>query len=155
MPTSVGTRRAPRKGKTGLGHLSLHLAPVCWMPQGLVLTVPRGYRVGMNEASHTSDQAAHPIDQRVRSLMDGRLDAARQLADAASEQSAAKAAFEDAQRKYVESFKLAEKAGWDRKELTTHLGFEEPGKAPRRRASSRRTTSDEATEGSNGGSASE
>lgn len=109
----------------------------------------------MNEASHTSGLAAHPIDQKVRSLMDGRLEAARQLADAASDHSKAKAAFEDAQRKYVESFRLAEKAGWDRKELTTHLGFEEPGKAPRRRTPSRRTTSDEATEGSNGGAASE
>lgn len=119
------------------------------------MTVPRGYRGAMNEASHTPDPVAHPIDQKVQSLMDGRLETARQLADAASEQSMAKAALEDAQRKYVESFRRAEKAGWDRKELTTHLGFEEPKKAPRRRASSRRTTPDEATEGSAGGSASE
>ncbi|MGP4978480.1 hypothetical protein [Brachybacterium tyrofermentans] len=109
----------------------------------------------MNEASHTSTPAAHSIDEKVQSLMDGRLDAARRLADAASEQAAAKAAFEDAQRKYVERFRLAEKAGWDRKELTTHLGFEEPGKAPRRRASSRRGAPSEATNGSSGGSASE
>lgn len=92
----------------------------------------------MNEASHTADRSEHPIDQKVLSLMDRRLETARQLADTASELSAARARLEDAQRAYVESFRQAEKAGWDKKELTGHLNFEEPGKAPRKRAATRK-----------------
>lgn len=92
----------------------------------------------MNEASHTVGQREHPIDQKVLSLMDRRLETARQLADAASELNASRARLEDAQRAYVESFRQAEKAGWDKKELTGHLNFEEPGKAPRKRAATRK-----------------
>ncbi|MDN5654798.1 MAG: hypothetical protein L0G46_06895 [Kocuria sp.] len=92
----------------------------------------------MDEASHSTPGGEHPIDNKVLSLMDGRLEAARHLADSATELGSARAQLEDAQRAYVESFKQAEKVGWDRKELTGHLGFEEPGKAPRRRPSTRK-----------------
>lgn len=138
MPTSVGTRGALRKGKNGLGHLSLHLAPPNLSASGLVTAAARGYREGMNEASHTADQREHPIDQKVLTLMDKRLETARGLADAAGELAEARSRLEDAQRAYVDSFKQAEKAGWDKKELTTHLNFEEPGKAPRKRAAPRK-----------------
>lgn len=101
----------------------------------------------MNEASHTPDQHVHPIDEKVLSLMDKRLATARELADSASELAAARARLEDAQRAYVESFKQAEKAGWDRKELTGHLNLEEPGKAPRKRSATRKpaTTTQDST----------
>lgn len=87
----------------------------------------------MNEASHNPGQGEHPIDQKVLSLMDRRLETARDLANTASELSSARATVEAAQRAYVQSFKRAEKAGWEKKELTGHLGFEEPGRSPRRR----------------------
>lgn len=85
-----------------------------------------------------TDQGEHPIDEKVLSLMDRRLETARQLADSATELAAARARVEEAQRAYVESFRQAEKAGWDKKELTGHLNFEEPGKAPRKRAATRK-----------------
>lgn len=92
----------------------------------------------MNEARHTTDKRNHPIDEKVLSLMDRRLETARHLADSASELADARARLEEAQRAYVESFRQAEKAGWDKKELTSHLNFEEPGKAPRKRATTRK-----------------
>lgn len=92
----------------------------------------------MNEARHTTDKHDHPIDEKVLSLMDRRLETARHLADSASELADARARLEEAQRAYVESFRQAEKAGWDKKELTSHLNFEEPGKAPRKRATTRK-----------------
>ncbi|MEE1652158.1 hypothetical protein V1260_15355 [Brachybacterium sp. J144] len=91
----------------------------------------------MSEAHHTPDQESHPIDEKVLSLMDQRLGTARDLADRASALHEARASLEEAQREYAASFKRAEKAGWDRKELTGHLAFEEPGRAPRRRPSAR------------------
>lgn len=91
----------------------------------------------MSEADHTPDHGAHPIDEKVLSLMDLRLSTARELADRASELHDARAKLEETQRAYVAAFKGAEKAGWDRKELTGHLAFEEPGRAPRRRSPSR------------------
>lgn len=91
----------------------------------------------MSEASHTPDQGGHPIDEKVLSLMDKRLSAARDLADRASELREARARLEEIQRAYAAAFKGAEKVGWDRKELTGHLAFEEPGRAPRRRSTSR------------------
>lgn len=91
----------------------------------------------MSEAHHTPEREAHPIDEKVHSLMDQRLSTARDLADRASTLQQARARLEEAQRDYVASFKRAEKAGWDRKELTGHLAFEEPGRAPRRRSSTR------------------
>lgn len=91
----------------------------------------------MSEASHTPVQQLHPIDEKVLSLMDQRLNTARELADRASELREIRARLEDAQRAYAAAFKGAEKAGWDRKELTGHLAFEEPGRAPRRRSPSR------------------
>lgn len=115
----------------------------------------------MNEADHSSDQSEHPIDQKVLSLMDRRLETARTLADMASELSAARKHLEDAQRDYAESFKQAEKAGWDKKELTGHLNFEEPGKAPRKRSVARKPATapenrtDEATTTGEGDAASE
>lgn len=92
----------------------------------------------MDEARHITDQGEHPIDEKVLSLMDRRLETARQLADSATELAAARARVEESQRAYVESFRQAEKAGWDKKELTGHLNFEEPGKAPRKRAATRK-----------------
>ena len=91
----------------------------------------------MSEADHTPDQREHPIDEKVLSLMDKRLSTARELADRASELREARARLEETQRAYAAAFKGAEKAGWDRKELTGHLAFEEPGRAPRRRSTSR------------------
>ena len=87
----------------------------------------------MDEATEVSSGADHPIDARVHQLMDQRLEAARALADASQELTAARATFEEAQRGYAAKFKEAEKAGWDRKELTGPLGLEEPAKAPRAR----------------------
>ncbi|MCT1998248.1 hypothetical protein M3C58_08585 [Brachybacterium muris] len=94
----------------------------------------------MDEATHAPDGDAHPIDARVRTLMDQRLETARRLADAAQALSTTRAAFDDAQREYGARFKDAEKAGWDRKELTGPLGLEEPSKAPRQRRASKTRT---------------
>lgn len=106
----------------------------------------------MNEATHAHDDTAHPIDERVQALMDQRLEAARSLADAAHALSSARAAFEEAQREYGARFKEAEKAGWDRKELTGPLGLEEPAKAPRqRRAPKARPEPDRTHESTSGG----
>lgn len=118
------------------------------------MAVARGYREGMNEGSHTTGQGEHPIDQKVLSLMDKRLETARALADSASELAAARAALETAQRAYVDSFKQAEKAGWEKKQLTGHLGFEEPGRAPRKRTSTPKpaTTGQDNTAGNAGDS---
>lgn len=91
----------------------------------------------MSEASHTPVQQSHPIDEKVLSLMDRRLSTARDLADRASALHSAREQLELAQRDYAASFKQAEKAGWDRKELTGHLAFEEPPRAPRRRSTAR------------------
>ena len=66
--------------------------------------------------------------------MDGRLATARDLADRARDLATARNALADAQRAYGDAFKAARKAGWDSKELTTHLGLEEPERAPRRRS---------------------
>jgi hypothetical protein len=115
----------------------------------------------MNEARHTTVQREHPIDGKVLSLMDRRLETARHLADSASELAAARSRLEEAQRAYVESFRQAEKAGWDKKELTGHLNFEEPGRAPRKRATPRKpaaapqTSSSGASDSSDGGTAGE
>lgn len=97
----------------------------------------RGYGSGMSDATHTAGQGQHPIDQKVLTLMEQRLNAARDLADRASDLREARARFEEAQRAYGSAFKGAEKAGWDRKELTGHLAFEEPARAPRRRSPAR------------------
>lgn len=97
----------------------------------------------MSDATHTTGQGEHPIDQKVLSLMDQRLSSARELADRASDLQEARARFEEAQRSYAASFKDAEKAGWDRKELTGQLAFEEPGRAPRRRSPARSKSSAE------------
>ena len=93
----------------------------------------------MDEATQNPTDGQHPIDDKVLSLMNARLDAARQLADAASELSTARSRLEAAQRDYAERFKAAEKAGWDRKELTGQLGLEEPEKAPRRRPAAKKS----------------
>lgn len=145
MPTSVGTRRAPRKGKTGLGHLNLHLAPAYSQRYGLEGCPSRGYRVGMDETDHSSSHGEHPIDEKVLSLMDGRLEAARRLADRASELAAARERLAEAQRAYSDSYKDARKAGWEVKELSGHLGLEEPDKPPRRRAAPRKTSPSKST----------
>lgn len=126
--------RAQRKGKIQLRHLTDHLAPASHARWGVEGWTARGYRGGMSDASHMAGQGEHPIDEKVLSLMDRRLSSARKLADRASELSEARARLEEAQRAYGSAFKDAEKAGWDRKELTGHLAFEEPGRAPRRRS---------------------
>lgn len=128
---------AQRKGKSELWHITLHLAPALQARRRLEAWGARGYGGGMSEASHTPEQGKHPIDSKVLTLMDQRLSTARELADRASELHEARAQLEEAQRAYAAAFKGAEKAGWDRKELTGHLAFEEPGRAPRRRSPSR------------------
>lgn len=93
----------------------------------------------MDEGDHSTDRTQHPIDEKVLSLMDGRLEAARQLADRATELAAAREQLVRAQRAYSDSYKDAKKAGWEDKELTGHLGLEEPQKPPRRRAAPRKS----------------
>lgn len=92
----------------------------------------------MNEASHSTSQGAHPIDEKVRSLMDRRLETARALADRAATLTAAKEQLAEALRGYSDAFKDAQKAGWDEKELE-HLGLETPERPPRRRATRKRS----------------
>lgn len=92
----------------------------------------------MDEASHDSPQGAHPIDEKVRSLMDRRLDTARSLADRAASLTAAKEQLAEELRGYSDAFKDAQKAGWDEKELE-QLGLETPERPPRRRATRKRT----------------
>lgn len=145
MSTSVGTRCATRKGKYGLGHLSLHLAPATFQRYRLEARPGRGYCEGMNEPDHSSSQGEHPIDEKVLSLMDGRLEAARRLADRASELVAARERLAEAQRTYSDSYKDARRAGWEVKELSGHLGLEEPEKPPRRRTSTRKTSPSKGT----------
>lgn len=147
---------AKRKGKIELWHITLHLAPASHARWGVEWWTARGYRGGMSDATHTAGQDVHPIDEKVLSLMDRRLSSARDLADRASELSEARARFEEAQRSYASAFKDAEKAGWDRKELTGHLAFEEPGRAPRRRSPRTKSAEEKdssATEADEGGTA--
>lgn len=134
---------AKRKGKIGLRHITIHLAPALYARWWVEAPGARGYGEGMSEASHTPEQGEHPIDSKVLTLMDQRLGTARELADRASELYEARARLEEAQRAYAAAFKGAEKAGWDRKELTGHLAFEEPGRAPRRRSPSRAKSGEE------------
>ena len=105
----------------------------------------------MTDAAHSEKTSAHPIDDRVRALMDRRLESARELADAASELASTKAAFEEAQRVYASRFKDAEKAGWDRRELTGPLGMQEPPRAPRARRGSKQGTAGTGASGSDSG----
>lgn len=99
----------------------------------------------MSETPDTPATDQHPIDSQVQTLLDGRLNSARHLADAFTELNEARARAADAERTYSEAYKDAQRAGWDTKELSTHLGFEDPSKTTRRRNTTRRTTSPKAS----------
>lgn len=83
---------------------------------------------------------ASGVRAKATDLLAGRTQAATDLADEAEKLDAARTALADAERDYASKFRAAEKAGWTNKELTVHLGLEDPTRPRRRRSTPKKKT---------------
>lgn len=95
---------------------------------------------GSDEGGPAAASRASGVRAKATDLLAGRTQAATDLADEAEKLDAARQALADAEREYASKFRAAEKAGWTNKELTVHLGLEDPTRPRRRRSTPKKKT---------------